>query len=72
MIKADAERLLWFVNDPDCRAGYEFYVDNRVSLLRERLETCKDHNTILEIQGAIQELKRFLTLRDEVLVHKKD
>jgi glutaredoxin-related protein len=35
------------------------------------LETTKDHHHILEIQGAIAELKRFETLRDEVIEGSK-
>ncbi len=72
MDKKNAEKLIWFVNEPEVKEAVEFYVAYRVSLLREALDTCKDFNKILEIQGAIQELKRFETLQDEVLLHKKD
>ena len=72
MDKKNAEKLIWFVNELEVQEAVEFYVAYRVQLLREHLDTCKDLNKILEIQGAIQELKRFGTLRDEVLLHKKD
>lgn len=43
------------------------YVEARIFVLRDQLETTKSHERILEIQGAIAELRRFKTLREEVL-----
>ena len=42
------------------------YSERRIETLKTFLEMEKDINRILEIQGAIMELKRFKTLREEV------
>ena len=47
------------------------YVAARIANYHRLLETTKDHYYILEIQGAIAELKRFETLRDEVIEGSK-
>jgi hypothetical protein len=39
----------------------------RIEQHRNNLEKQKDRDRILEIQGAIAELRRFTTLRDEVI-----
>lgn len=70
MDKTIAKELLWFVNDPQCSAALEIYVEYRLKEYRRQLETIKDFNRILEVQGAIAELKRFATLRDEVQAKK--
>lgn len=43
------------------------YVENRIDILRGQLETAKDMDRVRQIQGSIQELKRFKTLREEVM-----
>jgi hypothetical protein len=43
------------------------YAENRIQQHRDNLEKEKDHDRILEIQGAIRELRRFATLRDEAI-----
>jgi hypothetical protein len=43
------------------------YVGNRIDILRGQLETAKDMDRVRQIQGSIQELKRFKTLREEVM-----
>jgi len=35
--------------------------------MRNFLENTKDHQKVLEVQGAIAELRRFQTLRDQAL-----
>ena len=55
------------VNDKDQMERLEEYVAERIRHHRDNLEKQKDMNRILEAQGAILELKRFKTLRDEVL-----
>lgn len=55
------------VNDKDQMDRLEEYVAERIRHHRDNLEKQKDMNRILEAQGAILELKRFKTLRDEVI-----
>ena len=55
------------VNDKDQMERLEEYVAERIRQHRDNLEKQKDMNRILEAQGAILELKRFKTLRDEVI-----
>lgn len=55
------------VNDKDQMERLEEYVAERIRHHRNNLEKQKDMNRILEAQGAILELKRFKTLRDEVI-----
>ena len=59
--------LLPLVNDKDQMDRLQEYVNARIQQHRDNLEGQKEYNRILEIQGAIAELKRFKTLRDEVL-----
>lgn len=59
--------LLPLVNDKDQHQTLKDYADRRIKQMHGLLETTKDHNRILEIQGAIAELRRFHTLRDEVI-----
>jgi|TARA_Y100000389_G_scaffold204414_1_gene256812 hypothetical protein len=59
--------LLMLVNDKDQMERLEEYVAERIRHHRDNLEKQKDINRILEAQGAILELKRFKTLRDEVI-----
>jgi hypothetical protein len=66
-----ANQLVFFVNDPATREAYEMYVSYRIDYLKEQLCTTRDADEIKALQGAIKELRRFLTLRDEVL-SKKD
>lgn len=65
-----ALKLLPLVNDLDAMDRLQAYIDFRLALVRGQLETVKEHSMILELQGKIAELKRFSTLRDEVLQHK--
>lgn len=55
------------VNDKDQMERLDEYVAERIRHHRDNLEKQKDMNRILEAQGAILELKRFKTLRDEVI-----
>jgi hypothetical protein len=43
------------------------YANARIEILRDQLETSKDPQRITEIQGALAELRRIKTLRDEVI-----
>ena len=55
------------VNDKPHMDLLHEYVDNRIDILRGQLETAKDMDRVRQIQGSIQELKRFKTLREEVM-----
>jgi len=66
----DRERyrfLLLLVNEKDHMDRLRAYADMRIEQHRNNLEKQKDRDRILEIQGAIAELRRFTTLRDEVI-----
>jgi len=47
------------------------YTLAKIALLHTQLECTKDHERVLEIQGSIAELRRFRTLRDEVIAGAK-
>lgn len=55
------------VNDTDQMNRVKAYAAQRIEQHRSLLEKTKDRDRILEIQGAIAELRRFETLRDEVI-----
>lgn len=66
-----ARKLVHFVNDPYTNEAYLEYVSYRVGLLKNQLINAKNMEEVRELQGRISELKRFETLREEVL-SKKD
>ena len=59
--------LLMLVNDKKSMELLVEYAEAKISLHHKQLESSKDHHDILRIQGAIAELRRFKTLRDEVV-----
>ena len=59
--------ILLMVNQKDTFEMLQSYADARIAILREQLEITKDIGAIREIQGMIGELKRFKTLRDQVI-----
>lgn len=59
--------LLLLINNEDQMVRLQSYADHRINTLRNQLEKQKDRDRVLEIQGAIAELRRFSTLRDEVI-----
>jgi len=59
--------LLHLVNDKEMMDRLQSYCDERIDTLRGHLETTKEIENIRHIQGSIAELRRFKTLRDEVL-----
>jgi phage tail tape-measure protein len=67
MDKAQYRKLLPLVNDRDQMNLLHDYAASRIEGLRDLLEKQKDPQRILEVQGAITELRRFKTLRDEVI-----
>tara|TARA_R100001460_G_scaffold31623_3_gene62297 strand:+ start:832 stop:1047 length:216 start_codon:yes stop_codon:yes gene_type:complete len=67
MEKALARSIIPLVNDADHYPLLIQYVEARIEVLRTFLENTKEHEKIMEIQGAIAELRRFQTLRDQAL-----
>lgn len=67
MEKELAKAILPLVNDQNLYPVLMGYIDNRIEVMRNYLETQKDHEKVLEIQGAIAELRRFKTLREQAL-----
>ena len=67
MDKQDYRHLLMLVNNEEQYQRLLTYVDARINQIRQFMDTEKDHHRILEMQGAISELKRFKALRDEVI-----
>jgi hypothetical protein len=59
--------LLLLVNDKDTMDRVHAYVDARIEVLRDQLETSQSKDRIPVLQGAIRELRRLKTLRDEVI-----
>ena len=66
MTKSLYRFLLLLVNNKEQMQRLQDSAVARVAHHQKLLETTKDHHRILEIQGAIAELRRFETLRDEV------
>jgi hypothetical protein len=67
MEKVLAKKILPLVNDVEKYPLLQDYVDTRIETMRNFLENTKEHEKILEVQGAIAELRRFQTLRDQAL-----
>ena len=59
--------LLLLVNTKEQMNILHKYVAARIDHFHQQLENTKDHHRVLEIQGSIAELRRFKTLRDEVV-----
>lgn len=67
MEKNVAIEIIPLVNDPAKYPLLQVFVEARIDTLRGYLENTKEHNKILEIQGAIAELRRFQTLREQAI-----
>jgi len=65
-----ARTLVHFVNDPYTNEAYLAYASDRVEFLKNQLVSARSLEEVKELQGRINELRRFETLRDEVLQHK--
>lgn len=70
MNKELALKLLPNINDPLVREAYEQYALYRISLLKDQFLNTRNYEEVQLLKGAIRELERFVTLRDEVLQHK--
>ncbi len=60
-----ARNVLPLVNDEDQYKILQAYVEERIKALQCFLEVQKSHEKMLEIQGAIAELRIFQTLREQ-------
>lgn len=72
MDKKVAETLLGFVNAPHNVDDLKAYAAHRIEIHRTTLETARDADEILRVQGAIRELRRLSSLQDEVRGAAKD
>jgi hypothetical protein len=71
MTKDQYREMLPLVNDYEQFNRLKTYAIHRLEVLRTQLETQKEPSRIYEIQGAIAELRRFSTLREEVITNSK-
>jgi hypothetical protein len=71
MDKDTARSILPLVNDVDRYDLLQSYVRARIEVLRGYLESTKELNKVLEIQGSIAELRRFQTLREQAVEGSK-
>ena len=67
MILDVARKLVSFVNVKKNIDSLEIYMESRIGDMHKVLEQTEDVREIHMAQGAIRELKRLKTLRDEVL-----
>ena len=72
MIKEVAKKLLKLVNVKSNTDLLEFYAKERVQILYKQMEQLANIDEIRQMQGAIKEIKRLITLRDEVIEKAKD
>jgi hypothetical protein len=71
MNKETARELLLLINDPQTWDALQKYANSRIEGLRGHLESEKEHQKIIATQGAIAELRRLFTLREEVRERSK-
>ena len=71
MIPEIARKLLSLVNVKKNMDCLEVYAEHRIALMHIVLEQSEDIKDIYMAQGAIRELKRIKTLRDEVIANGK-
>lgn len=67
MDRDTARFLLLLVNDKEHMDRLFAYAAHRIELHRSNLEKLKDRDRILETQGALAELRRLWSLRDEAI-----
>ena len=67
MQKEVAKKLMPLATSPELYPILQLYVEDRIETMRGYLENTKEHTKILEIQGAIAELRRFQTLREQAI-----
>jgi len=59
--------LLPLVNDKHQFKAVQDYAKGRIDILLQQLSTERDMTNVVKMQGAIAELRRFSTLREEVI-----
>lgn len=59
-------QLLSLVNDPDTYNALQTYMDARRAILIYQLEVATDMDAVRRLQGALAELGRIATLKEEV------
>mgnify|MGYP001573253828 CR=1 FL=1 len=67
MDKKQAKSLSPLINNKEAMDALVAYADIRMNTCRAYLETAPNWEVVKELQGSIKELRRFMTLRDEVL-----
>ena len=67
MNKQDAQRLQGLVGSKVNMDDLTFYMEHRVSIIKDRLLGVKNWEEVLRLQCAIDELSRLKSLREEVL-----
>jgi|TARA_R100001460_G_C3549416_1_gene175068 hypothetical protein len=72
MIKEVAKKLLKLVNVKSNTDLLELYMNDRISIIHKQMEQAPNMQDINQMQGAIKELRRLQTLRDEVIAGAKD
>ena len=72
MIKEVAKKLLKLVNVKSNTDLLELYMNDRISIINKQMEQAPNMQDINQMQGAIKELRRLQTLRDEVIAGAKD
>ena len=72
MIKEVASKLVPLVDSKKNSDLLELYMNHRVEELHKLLEQYDDVHNIARAQGAIHEIRRLKTLRDEVLAKSKN
>lgn len=65
MDKETAKRISPLATQSNARL-FEVYVQYRIDHLRKQLESSSDFNEVLKVQGQIKEVRRLLTLKEEV------
>ena len=72
MRKEVAKKLLKLVNVKSNTDLLELYMESRINILHKQMEQLPDMNDVRQAQGAIKELRRLQTLRNEVIAGAKD
>ena len=72
MIKETARKILPLVDSKKNSDLLEMYMQHRIDELHKLLEQHEDMYNITKAQGAIQEVRRLKTLRDEVIARAEN
>ena len=72
MIKETARKILPLVDSKKNSDLLEMYMQHRIGELHKLLEQHEDMYNITKAQGAIQEVRRLKTLRDEVIARAEN